>query len=89
MAVERDPRWTKKALYPGVLNLEDAIESKHLHTHFLACCQDTVANLVAKGYITMETTTSRLIITSLGQATVKGCVPVQNAANIICTTTGL
>ena len=55
------------------------------HTHFLSCCQDTIASLVSNGYITMETiddVNSSLCITALGLATHKGscmpsCLPVR------------
>ena len=55
------------------------------HTPFLSRCQDTIANLVSKGYITMETVagaSSHLRITALGQATYKGCLPVEVAGDV-------
>lgn len=55
------------------------------HTPFLSHCQETVASLVAMGYITMKTvnsTCSSLCTTSLGRATFKGCLSVGRAEEV-------
>ena len=55
------------------------------HTHFLSRCQETVASLVAEGYIAMERVEksgNKLNATPLGRAVVKGCVPVERAGQL-------